>query len=169
MALKQNNQELTKEQIDNMSQEDWDALPIVSGQKPPTPKQFPTKQVVPPSTQVVGRQPMFVSVDKQPIFETDMKDFKLNTQERRDEYTRRKWEQDETTSVKPIQLDLSDKSLPKGMNAKMDLPKLEAEKPKNNAIKITEGLLRLLSPGSIGAASLISGAARSMYSKLNNK
>ena len=44
--------------------------------------------------EVVGKQPMFVS--------TDMKDFKLNTQERRDEYTRRNWKQDETTTVKPV-------------------------------------------------------------------
>lgn len=108
MALKQDNQELTKEQIDNMSQEDWDALPIVTGPKP-------------------GVEPS------------------------------------------SIQLDLSDKSLPKGMNAKMDIPKLEAEKPKNNAIKITKGLLGLLSPATYAASSVISGAARSMYSKLNNK
>ena len=32
--LKQNELDLSKEQIDNMSQEDWDNLPIVTGPKP---------------------------------------------------------------------------------------------------------------------------------------
>jgi len=37
--LKQNELDLTKEQIDNMSQEEWDKLPIVSGPKPKPKKQ----------------------------------------------------------------------------------------------------------------------------------
>ena len=110
MALKQDELNLTKKQIDSMSQEDWDKLPIVTGPQP-------------------GKEPS------------------------------------------SIQLDLSDTSLPKGMNAKMDLPKLEAEKPKNNAIKITEGLLRLLSPTILPGyriAKKIYGGARTLHSKLNN-
>jgi hypothetical protein len=77
--------DLTKKQIDNMSQKDWDKLPIVTGPKP-------------------GREPS------------------------------------------SIQLDLSDKS-PISPNLRDDLPKLEAEKPQpNKALKITKGILRLLSP-----------------------
>ena len=60
--------------------------------------------------EVVDKQPMFVSTElisnkkgKELISnKKEMKDFKLNTQERRDEYTRRNWKQDETTTVKPV-------------------------------------------------------------------
>jgi len=60
--------------------------------------------------EVVDKQPMFVSTElisnkkgKELISnKKEMKDFKLNTQERRDEYTRRNWKQDETTIVKPV-------------------------------------------------------------------
>jgi len=77
--------DLTKKQIDSMSQEDWDKLPIVTGPKP--------------------------GID--------------------------------------------------------DLPKLEAEKPQpNKALKITRGILSLLSPH-FAAASKVYGAARVIGSKLN--
>ena len=92
--------DLTKDQINNMSQKDWDKLPIVTGPKP-------------------GREPS------------------------------------------SVQLDLSDKS-PISPNLRDDLPKLEAEKPQpNKALKITKGILRLLSP------TPAYDAARIVYSKLN--
>ena len=101
MALKQDELNLTKKQIDSMSQEDWDKLPIVTGPKP---------------------------------------------------------------GIK--ELDLSDKS-PISPNLRDDLPKLEAEKPQpNKALKITRGILSLLSPH-FAAASKVYGAARVIGSKLN--
>lgn len=100
MALKQDELNLTQEQINKMSQKDWDNLPIVTGPKP-------------------GKEPS------------------------------------------SIQLDLSDKS-PISPNLRDDLPKLEAEKPQpNRALKITKGILRLLSP------TPAYDAARIVYSKLN--
>ena len=105
MALKQDELNLTKKQIDSMSQEDWDKLPIVTGPKP-------------------GKEPS------------------------------------------SIQLDLSDKS-PISPNLRDDLPKLEAEKPQpNRALKITRGILSLLSPH-FAVASKAYGAARVIGSKLN--
>tara|TARA_R110002020_G_scaffold196220_1_gene397167 strand:+ start:212 stop:568 length:357 start_codon:yes stop_codon:yes gene_type:complete len=105
MALKQDELNLTQEQINKMSQKDWDNLPIVTGPKP-------------------GKEPS------------------------------------------SIQLDLSDKS-PISPNLRDDLPKLEAEKPQpNKALKITRGILSLLSPH-FAAASKVYGAARVIGSKLN--
>ena len=105
MALKQDELNLTKKQIDSMSQEDWDKLPIVTGPKP---------------------------------------------------------------GIK--ELDLSDES-PISPNLRDDLPKLEAEKPQpNRALKITRGILRLLSPTILPgyrAAKKIYGGARTIHSKLN--
>ena len=98
--------DLTKKQIDSMSQEDWDKLPIVTGPKP---------------------------------------------------------------GIK--ELDLSDKS-PISPNLRDDLPKLEARdkeiyKPQpNRALKITRGILSLLSPH-FAAASKVYGVARVIGSKLN--
>jgi len=65
-----------------------------------------------------------------------------------------------------VQLDLSDKS-PISPNLRDDLPKLEAEKPQpNKTLKITKGILSLLSPH-FAAASKIYGAVRVAGSKLN--
>jgi len=64
-----------------------------------------------------------------------------------------------------IQLDLSDKS-PISPNLRDDLPKLEAEKPtQSRVIKLTRGILSLLSPH-FAAASKVYGAARVIGSKL---
>lgn len=108
MALKQDKLNLTKKQIDSMSQEDWDKLPIVTGAKAGT-----------------------LAAEK----------------------------------AANVELDLSDKS-PISPNLRDDLPKLEAEKPKNKAIKITRGILSLLSPH-FAIASKAYGAARVIGSKLN--
>lgn len=65
-----------------------------------------------------------------------------------------------------VELDLSDKS-PISPNLRDDLPKLEAEKPQpNRALKITRGILSLLSPH-FAIASKAYGAARVIGSKLN--
>ena len=96
--------DLTKKQIDSMSQEDWDKLPIVTGAKAGT-----------------------LAAEK----------------------------------AANVELDLSDKS-PISPNLRDDLPKLEAEKStQSRAIKLTKGILRLLSP--TPAYDL----ARIVYSKLN--
>jgi len=98
--------DLTKKQIDSMSQEDWDKLPIVTGPKP-------------------GREPKSEAdkwVGSHILSETELKKAERLGK---------------TTSPSDL----------------TDLPKLEAEKPQlfypkgdNRAIKITKGILRLISP-----------------------
>jgi hypothetical protein len=48
------------------------------------------------------------TVDSVTPAKQEMKDFPLNTQERRNEYTKRNWKQDETTTVKPETFDWKD-------------------------------------------------------------
>ena len=113
---------LSRKQIDSMSQEDWDKLPIVTGPKP-------------------GRAPTG-ALKNQPYLADPIK------------------------KPSSIRLDLSDKS-PISPNLRDDLPKLETEKPQpNRALKITRGILSLLSPH-FAAASKVYGAARVIGSKLN--
>ena len=118
MALKQDELNLTKKQIDSMSQEDWDKLPIVTGPKSEADK--------------------WIGSDI--LSETELKKAERLGK---------------TTSPSDL----------------TDLPKLEAEKPQpNRALKITRGILRLLSPTILPgyrAAKKIYGGARTIHSKLN--